>query len=64
TAVLESGDKVLSHGLEQGGHPSHGGSGSLTGKLFKIESYCVDKTSFLMKLGHIFWRISHISRDW
>jgi len=47
-AVLEAGDKVLSHGLEQGGHPSHGGSGSLARKLFKIESYCVDKKSFLL----------------
>ncbi|MCP4260947.1 MAG: serine hydroxymethyltransferase, partial [Planctomycetes bacterium] len=48
TAILEAGDKILSHGLEQGGHPSHGGSGSLTGKFFKIKSYCVDKTSFLL----------------
>jgi len=47
TAVLEVGDKVLSHGLEQGGHPSHGGAGSLSGKFFNIESYFVDKTSFL-----------------
>ncbi len=48
TAVLEVGDKVLSHGLEQGGHPSHGGAGSLSGKFFDIESYFVDKTSFLL----------------
>ncbi len=48
TAILKAGDKVLSHGLEQGGHPSHGGSGSLTGKFFEIESYFVDKRSFLL----------------
>jgi len=47
-AILEAGDKVLSHGLGQGGHPSHGGSGSLSEKFFKIESYFVDKKSFLL----------------
>jgi glycine hydroxymethyltransferase len=48
SAVLDAGDKVLSHGLEQGGHPSHGGAGSLTGKFFNIVSYYVDKTSFFL----------------
>ena len=47
-AILEVGDKVLSHGLEQGGHPSHGGAGSLSGKFFNIKSYFVDKTGFLL----------------
>jgi glycine hydroxymethyltransferase len=47
-AILERGDTVLSHGLDQGGHPSHGGPGTLAGKFFKIESYLVDKTSFLL----------------
>ncbi|MFZ2147977.1 MAG: serine hydroxymethyltransferase [Sedimentisphaerales bacterium] len=47
-ALLERGDKVLSLGLEQGGHPSHGGAGTLAGKFFNIESYFVDKTSFLL----------------
>ena len=47
-AILERGDNVLSFGLEQGGHPSHGGPGTLAGKFFKIESYLVDKTSFLL----------------
>ena len=46
--LLERGDKVLSLGVEQGGHPSHGGPGSLAGKFFKIENYHVDKTSFLL----------------
>jgi len=47
-ALLERGDKVLSFGLEQGGHPSHGGSGTLAGKFFNVESYFVDKTTFLL----------------
>ena len=46
--LLERGDKVLSLGVEQGGHPSHGGPGSLAGKFFKIKNYHVDKTSFLL----------------
>ena len=47
-AILEGGDTVLSHGFEHGGHPSHGGPGSLTEKFLKVESYFVDKTSFLL----------------
>ena len=47
-AILDKGDTILSLGVDQGGHPSHGGSGSLTEKFFKIESYFVDKTSFLL----------------
>ncbi len=47
-AILEAGDKVLSHGLEQGGHPSHGGTGSLSEKFFRIKSYFVDKTNYLL----------------
>jgi glycine hydroxymethyltransferase len=48
TALLEREDKVLSLGVEQGGHPSHGGVGALAGKFFKIENYLVDKASFLL----------------
>ncbi len=47
-AILDRGDTILSLGVDQGGHPSHGGSGSLTEKFFKIESYFVDTTSFLL----------------
>jgi len=48
-ALLEKGDKVLSLGVEQGGHPSHGGmAGSLASKFFNVESYLLDKTSFLL----------------
>ena len=47
-AILDKGDTILSFGVDQGGHPSHGGSGSLTKKFFKIENYFVDTTSFLL----------------
>jgi len=47
-AVLEKGDKVLSLGMDQGGHVSHGARLSLAAKFFGVESYYVDKTSFLL----------------
>jgi glycine hydroxymethyltransferase len=52
-AILEAGDTVLSQGFEQGGHPSHGGTGSLTRKIFNIESYFVDKASFVLDYDSI-----------
>jgi len=51
--LLEGGDKILSLGPEQGGHPSHGGAGSLAGKFFEVKSYAVDKTSFLLNYDAI-----------
>ncbi len=48
TALLEKGDKILSLGLEQGGHFSHGAEQSLTRKFFDIENYYVDKRSFVL----------------
>jgi len=47
-AILDKGDTILSLGVDQGGHPSHGGSGSLAEKFLKIERYFVDRTSFLL----------------
>jgi len=47
-ALLERGDKILSLGLEQGGHYSHGATVSFTGKFFDVENYYVDKMSFLL----------------
>ena len=41
-AVLSPGDTILSMSLDQGGHLSHGSRFNLSGKLFNIESYCVD----------------------
>jgi len=48
TAVLQRGEKILSLGLDQGGHLSHGASVSFTGKFFDVENYYVDKATFLL----------------
>ena len=48
SAVLEAGDKILSLGLGQGGHYSHGDAVSLTGRLFDVKNYYVDETTFLL----------------
>ena len=48
TALLQRGDKILSMGLDQGGHYSHGAEVSFAGKFFDVESYNVDKTTFLL----------------
>ncbi len=48
TALLERGDKILSLGLGQGGHFSHGATLSLTGEFFDVENYYVDNRSFLL----------------
>ncbi|GAH27858.1 unnamed protein product, partial [marine sediment metagenome] len=48
TALLNSGDKVLSMGLDQGGHYSHGARASFPGKFFEVESYYVDRETFLL----------------
>ena len=48
TALLERGDKILSLGLDQGGHLSHGAGVSFSGKFFDVESYYVDKQTFLL----------------
>ena len=48
TALLEKGDRILSLGLDQGGHVSHGAGVSFAGKYFEVEHYCVEKESFLL----------------
>jgi glycine hydroxymethyltransferase len=45
-ALLQRGDKILSLGLGQGGHFSHGSNVSLMGKFFETENYYVDKNTF------------------
>ena len=48
TAVLERGDKLLSMGVDHGGHFSHGAKVSFTSKFFDVQNYYVDKNSFLL----------------
>ena len=48
TALLNSGDKVLSMGLDQGGHYSHGAEDSFSGKFFEVENYYVDRETFVL----------------
>ena len=48
TAILERGDKILSLGVDQGGHLSHGARVSFTGKFFEVENYYVDRATFLL----------------
>jgi glycine hydroxymethyltransferase len=45
-AVLQKGDKILCLPDEQGGHFSHGSPASITGKIFDVENYYIDKNSF------------------
>jgi glycine hydroxymethyltransferase len=48
TALLNRGDRILSLGLDQGGHVSHGAPVSFSGKFFDVENYYVDKETFLL----------------
>lgn len=48
TALLERGDRILSLGLDQGGHLSHGARVSFSGKFFEVENYYVDRETFLL----------------
>ena len=53
TALLERGDTILSLGLDQGGHFSHGAALSFTGKFFDVKNYYVDKKTFLLNYDTI-----------
>jgi len=48
TAILNSGDRILSLAMDQGGHVSHGARVAFAGKFFEIEQYSVDPASFLL----------------
>lgn len=48
TALLERDNKILSLGLDQGGHLSHGANVSFSGKFFDVENYYVDRDTFLL----------------
>lgn len=60
TAILERGDKILSLGLDQGGHVSHGANVSFSGKFFDVENYYVDEDTFLLDYDAIMARAETI----
>ncbi len=47
-ALLERDDRILSLGLDQGGHVSHGAPVSWPGRLYQIDHYLVDRNTFLL----------------
>ena len=53
TALLERGDKILSLGLDQGGHLSHGARVSFSGKFFDVENYYVDRETLVLDYNAI-----------
>jgi glycine hydroxymethyltransferase len=53
TALLNPGEKILSMATSHGGHFSHGFVDSITAKFFEIESYHVDRESFLLDYDRI-----------
>jgi len=53
TALLEGGETILSLGIDQGGHFSHGAPVSFTGKYFDIENYYVDRQTLLLDYNAI-----------
>jgi glycine hydroxymethyltransferase len=53
TALLDKGDRILSMGVSHGGHYSHGFIDSLTGKFFEIDTYCVDRDTYLLDYDEI-----------
>ena len=48
TALLERDDAILSLGMDQGGHVSHGANVAFSGKFFKVHNYNVNKSNFLL----------------
>jgi len=48
TALLQTGDRILSLGLDQGGHVSHGDRVSFGGKFFDVENYYVDRDTLVL----------------
>jgi glycine hydroxymethyltransferase len=53
TALLEPGDRILSMATSHGGHYSHGSIDSITAKFFEIESYGVNRETYLLDYDEI-----------
>lgn len=52
-ALLNEGDTILSLDCQCGGHPSHGADGSLTDSVFRVETYGVERGSFVFDYDKI-----------
>jgi len=48
TSILNSGDRILSLGMDQGGHVSHGAKVAFAGKFFEIRQYNVNPETLLL----------------
>jgi len=53
TAMLSHGDRILSLGLDQGGHVSHGAKVSFAGKFFDVHFYTVDAQTYQLDYEQI-----------
>ncbi|MBN2589760.1 MAG: serine hydroxymethyltransferase [Sedimentisphaerales bacterium] len=53
TALLERDDTILSLGMDQGGHVSHGANVAFSGKFFKVHNYSVNKSNYLLDYDSI-----------
>ncbi len=53
TAILETGDRILSLAMDQGGHVSHGANVAFAGKFFEVEQYRVDPATFRLDYSAI-----------
>lgn len=52
-ALIKPGDTILSMGLSDGGHLTHGSPVNFSGKYFKVISYGVDKETGLVDYGRL-----------
>lgn len=52
-AFLSPGDKILSLGLKSGGHLTHGSPVSISGKLYSICNYGVDKNTSIIDMHDV-----------
>ena len=52
-ALLEPGEKILSMGVECGGHYSHGSEDSLTRRFYNVRHYYVDRNSLVLDYDRI-----------
>ena len=53
TALLQKNERILSMATSHGGHFSHGSADSITAKFFEIESYHVDRQTYLLDYDRI-----------